>query len=364
MINKRIKVISIIILSSLALCACTNKEPVNSVASTDSSVVESVSRVSESVESTESVKETNEVSDPDLLLLEGLEYASIKGKYRLYNINFDKMYSDIIDFENDSIERFPAFVITEVKDDGSEVVVKKTIQEAYDKETFLSAADFLVDLYDMDKIYDNYLSLRKGYVERGYEEININDAIYQLTGQDYLYIESTLESALFQFMTLPGATTKGADFIMPTPYFPTMEVAVTDIGKDHYPEGLVKAYENAEIIVNKDNWIDADLLGGVRFLNPETGLIFDSHDEFQMRYYKLDKNEISLSESVVYDGYHEIPNSEEVLYVLKNADGTESYLTPEEAHTPKYEVSSIDDLNYNWVSYTPLNVVKLCEHLD
>ena len=364
MIKSKIKAISFIIFSSLTLCACTAKEPVKTVTSAESSVTESVSGVSEFVENVESFSVTSDTSDPELLLLEGLEYASIDNDHRLYNVNFDKMYSDTIDFENESIERFPAFVITKTDGSGNETIVKKTIQKAYDKNTFLSASENIIDIYDMDKVYDNYLARRKDYIDRGYEEEDIIDAINEVTQNDAIYIETTLESALFQYMTLPGATTKGADFIMPMPYYPAMSISVTDLGNDGYPEALIKEYDHVDIVVQEENWADADVISGIRRLDPVTGMVYDSTDEFELFYYKLDKNDLLLDETIKYDGYHEDPDSDEIFYVLKNDDGTETYLTPEEAHDPKYDLKDIEDLDCKWMSYTPLNVIRLCEHLD
>lgn len=361
MINKKIKVISVIILSSLALCACTDNKPVTSV---NSSVTESVSSVTESTESVESVENVSDAADPELLLLEGLEYASIDNDYRIYNVNFDKMYSDTIDFENETIERFPAFVITKTDESGNETIVKKTIQKAYDKDTFLSTSEYIIDIYDMDKVYDNYLARRKDYIERGYEEKDITDAIMELTNNDAIYIETTLENALFQYMTLPGATTKGADFIMPMPYYPAMSIYVTDLGQDYYPEALIKEYDHVDVVVQKENWVDADVISGIRYIGPDEGILYDTTDEFEMSYYKMNENECVLDETIKYEGYHEDPETEGIFYVLKNDDGTETYLTPEEAHAPKYDLKKVEELDYNWLSFTPLNVIKLCEHLD
>ena len=76
------------------------------------------------------------------------------------------------------------------------------------------------------------------------------------------------------------------------------------------------------------------------------------------------ENGFSVYDSIHYSGYHEEEGSDIPSYVLELPDGTERYIAHDQAHIPEHGVKSIDELNLTFSPLTPLNIVKICEHLE
>ena len=358
---KKISLYILLISTALMLGACGKKEEDSSVSSETDVASVSVS------DKTSAAEEQYTETDPEILALKELESVSFGGKYRLYNVNSDKLINDSDDYMNESRDRFIAFVITEVADNGKETIVARTIGEPYPMDIFTTVDPFIAKKYDPEKLYNRYLESRKAYVDMGYSEDSIHTVLTGLLAPgkagDAVLPETRFIDILFQFILIPGATTRGADFVMPASYSDGFSMCLCDLASDGYPEVLVKG-ETVDIVLWGKHWMDSDIFGGVGFINPDEGILYDRHDEFNPVYYQLVENGFTVYDQIHYSGYHEEEGSDIPSYVLELPDGTEKYIAPDQAHIPGHGVKPIDELNLTFSPLTPLNIVKICEHLE